>query len=504
MNDKVRERKHNPQLSRKIFAMRQVRDCVEGSDAVKRANELYLPIPDGMVDLEISVVEQNLNRSNNQQLDNRQHLNIQYAPWYHSIKPYMAYLQRARFPDITGNTLRGMVGICTREEADITPPSGHEYIVELATRDGVDIYEVFKHVVTELFVVGRHAIVLDVRNDNKFYFSCYKSENYVNWDFDIIDDERVQTYAEFEMNVDTADGVETHRMCYSLEAFEEQGKPVVVYRKYVDDQPVKVDGENTYLVMEHQGTKFDRLPIQNFGAIQNTPDIDTSPLLGISDCALAMYRTSADLKQGQFHTCNPTLVLIGVDPDDAPKRIGSPLAICLEDPSSNAMYLQTDAAGLTHLQTDIKETAQEAVSYGVQMLGSRHGVESAEALAIQKAQKNATLSSIVDNAEDGFNGLFAMMARFGGGSEGEFIANKEFAEQDLSPQEMSELLKAMMSGAMSKLTYLENLSAAGYLRGRTPDEEIDAIENETLDAPPLVAAPPAQPMKQEEQEAEDE
>jgi hypothetical protein len=111
-DDKIKAGTRNLKFRRKVFAMRQVRDCVEGSDSIKRAGELYLPMPSGMSFIPVGT-SKTASVNNGNPLSAKD-ISITEAPWYHPNPAYSAYLHRAKFPDMTAATLRGLTGIATK------------------------------------------------------------------------------------------------------------------------------------------------------------------------------------------------------------------------------------------------------------------------------------------------------------------------------------------------------------------------------------------------------
>jgi hypothetical protein len=500
----VTPHKRRLEYSRKVFAYRQVRDCVAGSDAIKRGGELYAPMPSGMRVMSQATATVGTGQSNS--LSDRS-VRMSEAPWYSSNPAYSAYLHRAKFPDLTSNTLRGLVGVATRENPEVVLPSSLSYLEDLATIEGYTIYDLYESCLSEMFQVGRHALVVDVREDNTFYLAQYSSESYINWQTQVLEGRRVQTYAEFETVELNDKGEEIKRsLVYSLEAEPDLLKRVCVVYRYTNG---KLDEQNGRVVLMIQGKPLDFLPVVNIGVERNDPVPDACPLLGVSDCALDIYRHSADLNQAHFMTCNPTLLFTGVDTDDAPKVIGSTVAICLSDPNADGKYLATDTTALGHVKEYMQDVFGEAVQYGASLLGpSKRAAESAEALSLRQSSSSATLITIVTRVGAAIQEALDMAVKMVGGGKAEFTPNYEFAELTLSAPDILALLNSWMSGGISRLTFLENMQAAGILGERTPEEEIsqmddegitsatDAqntrLENETTKAkqPTVVAAPP--------------
>lgn len=460
------------EYQRKIFSIRQVRDCVDGSDTIKRSGEWYLPMPSGMV----GVPPASVTGSGQSNTLSDKTLSVTQAPWYHGNPAYSAYVHRAKFPDITNGTLRGLIGVATRKDAEVTLPSSIAYMEDLTTMTGDDVYALFQHSVSEILQSGRLALVLDVRSDNTLYVAQYSSESYINWEFEVVDGRRVQTYAEFEMTTVVNEENIKKTLVYRL-ILNEAGALVCVVEHYTNGHMSEA-GPQEIMV---QGKTLNFIPLVNVGAEKNTAEPDAIPLLGVSDCALDIYRHSADLNQAQFMTCNPTLVFTGVDSDAAPSVVGSAVAIALSDPQSNAFYLKTDTSALSHINEYTQNVFQEAVQYGSSLMGpSKRAAESAEALSLRQASSGATLITVVTCVGDGIEDILQMAATLTGGTgEVEFNPNIDFADVVLTPQGITALVASWMNGAITHLTLLENFSQAGILAERTPEEELDAIEEET-------------------------
>jgi hypothetical protein len=290
----------------------------------------------------------------------------QFAPWWHPNPAYSAYLQRAKFPDVTAATLRGLVGIATKRAPQRDLPAAISYFDEGAiTPDGMTLDELYAFCISEVLQVGRLSLTLDVGQDDQFYIASYSTESYVNWDTEVVNAEVIQTLAVYtheELN-STEEGSESKSLVYYLGINEEAGSVGAYSQKYTDSEP---DGDGVEL--SYKGKPFTRLPIVNLGSIKNDPVPDTMPLLGVSDCALDNYRHSADLGQAHFQTCNPTLVFTGIDADEAPQIVGSTISIGMSNPSAKAFYPATDTSALSHVSSHMEKTLQEAAAYGAALL----------------------------------------------------------------------------------------------------------------------------------------
>jgi len=95
------------------------RDFIKGDAAVKRKNDLYLPIPSGFLikdDVALASTAQNYNQSYN--FDKKYDFlaqSIYDDPNYHPIKPYAIYKHGAKTPAILKHTVNGLLGLIVKK-----------------------------------------------------------------------------------------------------------------------------------------------------------------------------------------------------------------------------------------------------------------------------------------------------------------------------------------------------------------------------------------------------
>ena len=141
------------------YSTMQVRHCVQGSDAVKKRNELYLPMPSGMRNLRLGSTE-----TNDASGYFGYEIDIKYVPWYHKNPAYRSYLQRARFPDVTALIMFGLIGVATKNEPvmELTPSTAQ--LEDIATTDGMDLSQMCSYATKEILQAGKVCFVLDVKD----------------------------------------------------------------------------------------------------------------------------------------------------------------------------------------------------------------------------------------------------------------------------------------------------------------------------------------------------
>ena len=457
----------NEEYNLKSYTWKKLRDCLEGSDTIKRAAEEYLPIPSGFLGAEAQVAS-----SAN---------NIEGAPWKHNNPAYQAYMMRARFPDCTALTLRGLVGTATKKQIAVDFPGNLNYLQSTATTEALTLEELYSFLIGELSSIGKHCLILDVANGtNQIYISTYRAESNIDWSYGIIDGVKALTRAVFATGK-TADGKETHTE-YLLGADEKSQEISAFVNKYVDSK--LTEGP---LQLSFQGKKLERLPIVMIGAEKNTAKPGVSPLAGLAEIALTMYRKDADLAQGHFQTCNPTLIMSGVDKDDTPTAIGSTVIVTLPSYQAKAYYTTTDTAAFDHISGAIEYLKEEASQYSATFMESGSNQSSGEALKIRQASSGATLIKIVRQVESALIEAISIIQEWTGSTdEFELIANSDFADKTLSAQEITSLNAAYAQGTIDLDSIISLFRAAGFIAADATNEEVKAsIQNE----PPAAGFP---------------
>lgn len=436
------------------FQTKQMRDTIAGSNYVKNEGELYLPMPGAWNEIKDigNVPQEAIKNAPN------------YLPWTHKNPAYRAYIQRARFPDITANALRMCVGIATLKDPEIELPAQIEYLEKIATNSFDSLHELYVFVLSEILSTGKVCLVVDFDvSRQQFYIATYTRENFVNYKEGFDGSRKIIYSASFAESQDVV-----------LEyTYSDDG--VVVSKKYSDGELIEE------IPLSYRGVGFKGLPVFYAGSFDNSPKSNTPPLLGISDIAISIYQTDADLRQAQFMTCNPTLFVFGVDQADTPTVIGSQVIVGVRNPNGRAEYPRTDTSALEHIRQNKADMMQEAAGYGAALISSP-SKEAAEALSIRQANRGASLVNAASMAGKAINDAIAFIAEIMGIKQDEsfFDPNVEFAEMVMTSQDLTALVSAWMSGAITHDILLDNLRDAGWIDsdGDTNEQIKDKVEKE--------------------------
>lgn len=442
------------QYIKKQYVWTYIRDALDGESSVKRANTRYLPMPTAMALMPPVQVQ----TSNDPVAWN--------APYSHSNKAYEAYLQRARYPMIVGHTVRSLVGIAMRKDPTIKLPTALKYLEK-------ELIKVYRKVVANALAFGRVWLVVDVTKENTFKISLYKALSGVDW--------KEGEYVVFKCRTQEHELLTDEYEYVRLSLGTAEGEKSAVYK--VQRSEKETDrweaAETTTPTM--QGKRLNRLPVVCCGSIDLDWDTDPIPMEGIASCALQLYMKNADLSQAEFMSCNPILVLTGVEKDQVPTAVGSTVMFALPNAESRAEYVEPKGTSLDHMITSMDRLYDEAAQYGAQLLGaSKSQVESGEALRLRQSASGATLLSVMQLASEAMNEVLGIMIEWGGYTgTAEFVHESDLSAVDLNPNELRELTAAWMAGGLSYETYYARLQKGGVAdETRTAEEERALIEQE--------------------------
>ena len=410
----------------------RVRDSFLGSDAVKVKGEVYLP------------------KLSSQDKDE-----------------YGAYVLRAMYVNAIKNTVQGLVGAVMRVDPVIDAP---ERILELAqdiTGTGVTLNDFISNMLVEQLLMGRQGVLID-RTTERAYLSGYTTEQITNWMNNTI--VLKETYVEQDLHDPY---ILTYSDQYRELMIDEDGKFLVrVWREnqgwniYEEIYPTKV------------GQELDSIPFVALSGNELNLNPTQPPLMSLVDTNLSMYRTSADLEHGRHFTALPTPYVTGID-GDSELRIGSGSAWILPDSSSKAGYLEFTGQGLQALEKAVEEKRGIMAGLGASLLQTQKaGIESAESMRLRQNSEASVLVGAVLSVQEGIAKALSIMAEWEGVSgDIEVTLNTDFVDTKILPEELTALMGAWQSGAISHETFLHNMKKGEIL----PDEVTIEDEKDRID-----------------------
>jgi len=390
----------------------RVRDSFLGSDKVKSQGEVYLP------------------KLSSQDKDQ-----------------YASYVMRAMYVNAIKNTVQGLVGAVMRIAPVINAP---DRILELSqdiTGTGVSLNDFISNMLSEQLLMGRQGILID-RTEDRAYLSGYTTEQITNW----MDDTVIlkETYVAHDLN-------DYYSMTYEVQyrelMIDEDGKYLVRIWREVQGWSVWNEIYPTKV-----GQSLDKIPFVALSGNELNLNPTQPPLMSLVDTNLSMYRTSADLEHGRHFTALPTPYVTGID-GDSELKIGSGSAWILPDSSSKAGYLEFTGQGLQALEKAVDEKRNIMAGLGASLLQTqKSGVESAEAVRLRQNSEASVLVGAVLSVQEGIAKALSIMAEWEGVSgDIEVSLNTDFSDSKISAENLTALMGAWQSGAISHETFLHNM-----------------------------------------------
>lgn len=454
---------HHPDYDEASPDWKLVRDAIKGDRTVKDQNEMYLPSPDGFALIADG-----------------------------GKKAYADYKQRAQFPRVVEPTLRGMLGIIHRKEADIKMPKAMEYLWDKATKDGVTLEGFHRRITHELLTTGRYGVLVDMSStgDGDPWLCGYDAEHLINWsefnDFFVLDETR-KVRQGFAWVVKKKFRV---LELVPVNPDEDPTDPNVkkFYRvRVVDNNNTSMDSAAIFEPKPRGGGEWEEIPFVTIGSTDVMVTVDEVPLLGVAQAAFATYRLDADYRYQLYMSGQETFVCTGLRTEERPRVVGAGVIITLPI-GCEAKYVSPSCKGIEVHAEAINSELDKAAQAGARMFatsGAKGGVESGDALKIRRASETATLTSIAISSAAGLERALKKVAKYMNLKEDQVSVtpNLSFVETTLTVGDGLSLVKIWQANVISKQTVYEALQRGEIASSERSFEDEQALLEDEMPAP---------------------
>jgi len=414
----------------------RVRNTFEGGDAVKKQGEKYLP----------KLPSQNTSQ-------------------------YEAYKMRALYFDGVEKTVRGLVGAVMRIEPIIEAPPKLIDLFSDITNTGVSLNNLISIMLQEQILMARQGLLIDY--NERPYIVHYATEQITNW----FDDKIILKEAFKTEKTDIYD-VEYKTQYRELSLIDDI-YTVNIWQKNEKDEWIK--GED--IVSKNREKPLDFIPFIGVSTDGFNLEPSKSSILSLADVSLSLYRTSADLEHGRHYVTLPTPWVsdIGDVSSGVELQIGPTQVWKLPGAQSKAGYLEFTGQGLKALDVAISQKMGMMATLGLELHDQKSGVEAADTVRLRQNAEASTLVVAVKMVEGAVKKALTIMNDWQGGTGDISVKlNTDFIDTRMSPQDMTALMSAWQSGAISHDTFLFNMKRGEILEPeigiKTEKEKID-IEN---------------------------
>jgi hypothetical protein len=464
----------HPEYVERLGEWLQLSDTYQGERAVKSKRLDYLPATEGMVQDGMT------------------------TPSSPGWRDYEAYLMRAYFHDVVKEAVKAMVGIMHNKPAVITLPPRLAGMIDRATIQGEGLQMLLRRINVSQLLYGRCGLLADAPQGVDIdkatpYLSFYEPMRIINWDAGrlnegrneldlVVLDESGFRREGFTWKTERKYRVLTRGGPESLESGWErppEGSPYCVAVKVNDSSmPVMED----FIQPSIGGRTLPAVPFVFIGANDLVPEPEVSPLLGLSNLALAIYRAEADYRQTLFTQGQATLVIINGNVDDAAPdklRTGYKGVIDLRM-GGDAKYIGVPAAGLGEMRQSLKSDIDAAALAGIAFLdvGNARG-ESGEALRIRVAARTTTISSVAQCAGKGLEQALRYCAAWVGEDPNEVSVKPttDFADQTVAGAALLAFMQAKQLGlplslrSMHRMMQMNDMTEMDFAQENAQIEE---------------------------------
>lgn len=461
------------------------RDVIAGEDAVKAKGPTYLPMLGGQ-----------------------------------NVGEYDAYKLRATFYEGVKLTRDALVGLVMKKPPDVDSlPTPAEALVKDITLDDTPLAAFAQAQLEEVLGVGRYGIFIDmprggwsssgeapapvpapdsgepVNRPPRPYLVPYRTEQIINWRKSIVNGDSVLSLVVLQEEVEVDKGDFDYECVTQWRVLQLQGGvyTVTVFRRKDNKSTGEFVVHEPPVAPLRRGKTLDFIPFIPVRATGLQPEPVEPPLLGMVDVSLSLYRTDADLEHGCHWTALPTPVLSGVNSAD-PIRIGSGTAITLPV-GGEAKMLEFSGSGLAALEARSDKKIDRMATLGARILEtdeSSAGKETATGVKARQGSSQARLKTVAITSSQALTKAMRIMcwwAGFTNDVNDEKIVvtlNANFAETNLTPEEVKTRLLAVQAGQMSPETFYDALAKGGWARpGITYEQERADIEAAIPEEDPL-------------------
>ena len=426
----------HPCYKRYVQRWQLIRDFVAGAFAVKEAAQLYLPM-----------------------------LTAQ------SENEYASYKFRALFLGATQRTLNGFVGMIFRKPPKIeASDDSKEEFLKRCTSKRKAFVSLARQSCRELLQMGRFALLVDIPEEapanSDPWISVYPAENILNWEYG--EDEKgdpLLIHVILREEVEEKEKDDPDETCCVTQWRELELingiYTVTIWRKEESNDKkgfVIVDGPRAIVA---NGRTLDQIPLVLTDLSDDEGELNP-PMEPVAQVNHSHYLSSADLEHGRHFTALPTPWATGVTSKDTQLKIGSQTAWMIGEATAKVGMLEFTGLGLGALEKAIEQKMSMMAVLGARLLEEpKRAVEAADTHQTRRGEEQSVLAAIALAAQQALNNALKLALLFKP-TLGEITTelNTEFSVIQMDPQELTALVAALQSGAISEEVFFYNLEQA--------------------------------------------
>ncbi|MBI5388210.1 MAG: DUF4055 domain-containing protein [Verrucomicrobia bacterium] len=505
----------HPDYDANLSAWLRARDVIAGEDAVKAGGEKYLPLLQEQTDDEYATYKARASFFNATARTAEGYVGLVFRRPPFLKLPGVAEVRDQKSEVRTSALGKAMAVFANDADMLGTPLAGYA-----------------KNVVSEVISVGRCGSLMDWEGDaeNRAYVSLYAAENILNWRVERFNGRNLLTMVAL---AEKAEGRKQRSEVRSQEADDDEFEQNVVEQirvlRLVDARSLRVAGpenlqpstfnfqpacqveiwqrverkskrdKTEWQKVETRiplrfGKPLPLLPFVFHGPRHALPNVEKLPLADVIAVNLDHYRLDADYKHGMHFTALPTAWVSGFDKEDT-LRIGSSTAWTTDTVGAAAGFLEYTGQGLTTFERAMDRDERLMAVLGARLLeGQKKVGETAESIELRQSGESSVLANIAGSVSASLTQVLRWACWWNStealpddvtNEQVVMELNTDFSTTGLSATELTAVVKAWQSGALSRDTMLDLFRRGEILpEGRSNKEEIHLIGSDQKSAVP--------------------
>ncbi|HEY0684755.1 MAG TPA: DUF4055 domain-containing protein [Steroidobacter sp.] len=445
-----------------------VADAAAGERAVKAAGEKYLPKPN----------KADTSRENQAR--------------------YEQYVARAMYYNATRRTLSGLCGVAFNKWPEIELTGSLEEFQNNVTGAGVPLVQHAQATLAEILKTGRAGLLADYpktdgavsRADQKSggiqpTITMYPATAIINWRTFKRGSEVLLKFVVLAETHETDNGFELKQepQFRVLRLTEAGVYQVEIWRKVKDSASNKEEWreiiEERSFPTTGAGKRWDRIPFQFIGSIDNDASVDPAPLRDLAVVNMAHYRNSADYEDSVYFCGQPQVWMAGLDEvwvkllKEEGVYFGSRSYLPLPMGAS-AGLLQAQPNSLVEGAMKNKEAQMAALGARLLTAGSANAArKTATEVDSDDATAHSVLSLCCDNVSLGYQQVLTWAAMFSNAPDNVvFSIGTEFIAANIDAPLLTAMVQAVQAGALPLSEFWAKLRSGGLIASDKTDEQI--------------------------------
>ncbi len=382
---------------------------------------------------------------------------------------YAAYLSRGPLSMFFKKTVNTYVGLTTRKPYYLDDGEQMKEYLETASANGMSFGHYLRSLLVMFYKTGRGATLLDLPEGPTTAqpsLLLYDEESITNWDVGMVDGKE-RLNAIMLMEDDTkGDYLDSETTTIYRELILVDG----VYTQRLYDDKSNLLSEVVPVI---NNSTLDYIPIVVHGGIGVKPVF----LCEVLDQNVHHFQTATDQMHGLHFQGLINAYITGADKEEAPTTIGPEVIWCFEDPATSVGILESHGNGLDAVADKLKVFEETISTVSISTALSNAGSVTATQASIDFSNNSASLTGVVNTLSAEVSVILQIAADWLNISVGAFSFSTDFVSQRLSAQDLTAVVQAYMSGAISWDTFWSNLQAGEIGDpNREPEEEFAMIE----------------------------